>query len=342
MRAYDRLIAARPELFLNDQQDSPAAAKQKRVRRRALRQAGLVRKSYEGHRVPDAPTSMGENLRVLPPPFARVPQEQIAELGRRRRKLYDGDPLEGVLSQPGRRVLDESLADLRVEAELRELGMAGFLDRPLGIMKPPGEVDRTPLVAAEAFSRSLARQRLARLKSFGWITKEDRDALAASFSATAVRGLPAAQLATVDRPGVVSLADALKAAPDFALLRTTRSSLDELLAIYVWRPLADVSPETAEWLASSRAILLVHDAPPGGRATLKFFDAQATAAPRLALGFDHGAAGMVQYEQRGGREAPARLQLLAVARLGADGQFVLDDLADRQIWISWRAAPLST
>ena len=37
-----------------------------RVRRRALRQACLVRRHYEGHLVPDLPTSPGENARVMP------------------------------------------------------------------------------------------------------------------------------------------------------------------------------------------------------------------------------------------------------------------------------------
>ncbi len=333
LRAYGRLIDARPDFFLAQGAEAAATENQKRLRRRALRQASLVRKSYEGHRVPDAPTSMGENLRVLPPPFARVPPEQIAELSRRRRKLYEGDPLENVLSEAARRVLSESLADLQHETELRELGMAGFLDRPLGILKQPGEVDRTPLVASEAFSRSLARQRLARLKSLGWISQDERDVLAATVAAAPARGVPVAQLAAVDRPGVVSLADALKAAPDFWLLRTTRSSLDDLLSLYDWNPLADVAAETAHWLATSRSLLLVHDAPPGDRATIKLFDTSSAVALRLVLGFDPGVAAMVQYVERGVREAPERLQLLAVAHRHADGRVSLDDVADRKLWI---------
>ena len=39
--------------------------------------------------------------------------------------------------------------------------MAVFLDRPLGVVKQPGEVDRTPLLSYDAFSRSIAARRLA-------------------------------------------------------------------------------------------------------------------------------------------------------------------------------------
>ena len=335
LRAYDRLLAARPDLFLAGHNDPQTVANQKRLRRRALRQACLVRQSYEGHRVPDAPTSMGENLRVLPPPFARVPEEQIAELANRRRKLYDGQPLDVLLSKTAAGVLQAGVADLHDPRELAELGTAGFLDRPLGVLKQPGEVDRTPLVACEAFSRSTAKQRLARLKSFGWIAKDDRDSLTAAVAMLPAGGLLAADLALVDRPGVVSLADMLKVAPDFALLRSTRSSLDELLAAYDWRPLESVSPATAAWLASSRAILLVHNAPPGTPPTLRFIDA--AGAPRLAIGFDRGAAGMVQYIERGGRELPARLQLLAVAHEDDNGQSKLEAIAGPAIWIELNA-----
>src|SRR5262245_19185498 len=40
--------------------------KEHRLRRRALRQACFLRRFYEGHPVPDEPTSPGENTRVLP------------------------------------------------------------------------------------------------------------------------------------------------------------------------------------------------------------------------------------------------------------------------------------
>ena len=46
---------------------------------------------------------------------------------------------------------------------MRELGVAIFIDRPLGGLKAPGEPDLSPLLAHEAFSRSLAERALGEL-----------------------------------------------------------------------------------------------------------------------------------------------------------------------------------
>src|SRR5208283_4168384 len=64
------------------------------------------------------------------------------------------------LDDAARDLLRQSIDDLRHFAELRELGMALFLDRPLGAFKRPGEPDQTPLLSYEAFSSSIARERL--------------------------------------------------------------------------------------------------------------------------------------------------------------------------------------
>ena len=105
LTAYLRLIDQFPELFRERFGTFAATETLGRQRRRALRQACLVRSSYEGHRVPDAPTSMGENARVLPREFARVPEEQILQAARRSRRLFEGRPLTDILSETGRRVL---------------------------------------------------------------------------------------------------------------------------------------------------------------------------------------------------------------------------------------------
>src|SRR5262249_19220596 len=83
LKTFLHLVGNRPAALLD------AAAP--RRRRRALRQACLVRAHYEGHRVPDAPTSLGEAARVLPEPFVRVPQEQIFEAATRTRELFAGE-----------------------------------------------------------------------------------------------------------------------------------------------------------------------------------------------------------------------------------------------------------
>src|SRR4029077_11042057 len=55
VKEYLRLIELSPELFALE------AGDRGRLRRRALRQGWMLRRHYEGHLVPDAPTSPGEN-----------------------------------------------------------------------------------------------------------------------------------------------------------------------------------------------------------------------------------------------------------------------------------------
>src|SRR5207244_4963663 len=125
-----------------------------------LRQGWLLRCRYQGLPVPDLPTSAGENLRVLPSPYLRVPEEQILIPAKRTKRLFAGTEL----SQPKEFVLAEalrqSMVDLQHPAELRELGMALFLDRPLGLFKAPTEPDQTLLFSYEAYSATVAEQRL--------------------------------------------------------------------------------------------------------------------------------------------------------------------------------------
>jgi hypothetical protein len=143
--------------------------------------------------------------------------------------------------------------------------MAVFLDRPLGARLEPGEVDRTPLVSYEAFSRSIARRRVGELRAAGWIDDAGQDVLLSALDELSVPGLRVSDLSPRERPGVVSIADAAKAAPDFVLLRTTRNSLSELLT-----HLARSAPAPAhKWLAQERDILLVqHDS---GRPVLRCY-----------------------------------------------------------------------
>ena len=194
LRAYLQLIERHPDLFQPRTGDSQAVDRRKRLLRRALRQGWLIRKECEGRRVPDVPTSLGENRRVLPEPFHRVPDQQLAEPLKRRKALFQGEPAEQMLSDRTRGVLQTSIDDLAAAgcgtgdrqfatelpmtsdhgttneaaampaaAELRELGMALYLDRPLGVFKEPAEVDRSPLLSYVAFSLKIAESRLQRL-----------------------------------------------------------------------------------------------------------------------------------------------------------------------------------
>jgi hypothetical protein len=63
-----------------------------------------------------------------------------------------------------------------------------------------------------------------------------------------VKGLPAREVRTVTRPGVVSLTDALKVADDFIILETTAAARQALLRLFDFGPLAS--------LLTSRSIVI--------------------------------------------------------------------------------------
>lgn len=267
LKALLELAECHPALFLG-------GGDRERLRRRALRQGWLLRRRYEGHRVPDAPTSPGENVRVLPGPHVRVPEEQIYQPHRRPRRLFAGDPLDARLGEHCHAALRASVADLRDPRELRELGTALFLERPLGMGKRPTEPDQTPLFSHVACSPTIARHRLDLLAGqFGVLREAEKQSLEA-------RGLPVPRV-KAGRPGVVSLADAWRVADDFVLLRTTGRTVDAFRALY---DLGEVRPA-----------LIVGDADlPGVRL---YDDAM---QPQMELVFDPARG----YESRGGVEYP--------------------------------------
>src|SRR5262249_50824613 len=163
-----------------------------------------------------------ENARVLPAPFTRVPEEQILHPHRRNRRLFVEDPFAEAKGANVGAVLRQSLIDLQHPNELRELGMALYLDRPLGVFKSPGELDQTPLLSYEAFSRDIALRRLSSLcPHHSLIALAELSARRSTLAALPISGVPLSDLASVPRPGAVSLLDARKAAEDFVFLRTT-------------------------------------------------------------------------------------------------------------------------
>jgi hypothetical protein len=201
------------------------------LRRRALRQACLLRRSYEGHFVPDAPTSPGENARVLPASHPRVPEEQMTQTKRRQRQLFVDEPLADLLSPDAISVLAHSVADLEHLEERVEMGLGLFIDRPLGYAKQLGEPDLTPILAHEAFSPSLARRRWGELKKLCTELAIDVDAnkLDAHFANSVwLAGLPHSELAECPRP-VAALGDVRKVADDFVILRTRPVGLAQML-----------------------------------------------------------------------------------------------------------------
>jgi hypothetical protein len=228
-----------------------------RLRRRALRQACLLRRKYEGHDVPDAPTSPGENARVLPAPHARVPEEQITDPTRRGRKLFADRPLSAMLGETARGLLRQGVADLDCATELRELGMALFLDRPLGVFKRPGEPDQTLLLSYEAFSLTLAERRLRELAELVPEAATYGDRL----RSLDTHGLTLMPSRLPQRPGAATLDDLFKVAPDFVLLRTTRRTAADFFAAYGLAPV--LARFSLEHLAHGRVLIVSGAALPG-------------------------------------------------------------------------------
>lgn len=253
LKEYLALLEEHPRL-------AEGEGKPARLRRRALRQGWLLRRRYEGHAVPDAPTSPGENARVLADQ-PRVPEEQILQPALRKRRLFEDDPLTKYLGPCTSELLRLSLLDLEHDGELRELGCAIFLDRPLGACKSPGEPDQTPLLSAIAFSRTVAVQRLVQLAGDADLPVEKTfvDVCRARLLKLSVAGLPLDRIDGEPRPGSVSLRDARLAASDFVFLRTTSSSLASFLASVDCTPLRELGNE-AVLLARKGDSLVVYDA----------------------------------------------------------------------------------
>jgi hypothetical protein len=307
LKAYLTRIEARPALVSDRANDTADAARVKRQRRRALRQAWLLRRQYEGHPVPDLPTSPGENARVLPSSHPRVPEEQLLQMARRTRKLYAGDPLP---DRPGG-VIDEALrqstADLDHPNELRELGLGLFIDRPLGMHKAPAEPDTTLLLAATAFSRSIAEQRLRFLAGeLGLLTAGTLSELQKRLDAAPVRGLPLDRIGVSPRPGVMSLSLARQAAADFVFLHTTRGGVTAFVDQFDPGALA-VQADVA-FLTGGQPVLFT--LAPAGPA-LRVYDAEWR--PRLELEVPREG-----YTNRAGQEFPAK-GLLVVRSWDKDG-----------------------
>ena len=236
-----------------------------RMLRRALRQGYLARKRCEGLRVPDRPTSPGDNARDGP--FAAVPDHQLSEPQARKKQLFLDQPADALLTPIARTLLTKSIEDLTHGDELRELGTALFLDRPLGAMgKRSGEAERTTLLSYEACSTRLIKTRLAEL------------GITTPVTIASPVGYPVARLIGHPREGVVALEDAKKVALDFVFTRTTRSSLADLLNDYDFEPLNEIAPDAYHGLTGGRGLLIRT-----GLRRMTWFDAGMRAVIELSL-----------------------------------------------------------
>jgi hypothetical protein len=229
-----RLAEVKPTLF-SEETDSWSGARM----RGALRHAVVLRRGYENHAVPDAPTSPGENARLLPAPFRRVPFAQLDNPLRRQRRLFAGDSLAKLWTTTTKRIVQLSLEDLADFACRVDLGKAIFIDRPLGFGKAPLEPDQTPLIAHEAYSHAIACRRIDALAE---LAREMGVALPADWhqwramldqDPSAVIGTPIAHCTSLGRP-VAALADAQRVSEDFVIVRTMPGSVQRLRELFDW------------------------------------------------------------------------------------------------------------
>lgn len=276
-----RMATEHPDLVRGHQ-------RQVRLRRRAILHGATIRTEYAHQLVPDQPTSTGENCRVLPAPFGRVPDEQIVSTNSRTRRLFEDE------WRPDRTLIGNCLLDLVREEELLSLGTAIYLDRPLGFAKRHGESDATILCSHVLFSRTIAQHRLQILgRRADWIPHEgDMDGLFERLRQLPVDGLPLHNLGPPPRPGVVSLHDTGRIAGDFMLLRTTRRTIREFVRQYDVEPLERLGLPASAW----RLVI------PGGSdsaPTLRVCDANLRQRAELSVDLSRG------YSSRAGVEFPA-------------------------------------
>ncbi len=305
---YRNLLRHRPDVYLDGEGDDPGVRRTKRVRRRALRQGWLLRRRYEGHAVPDLPTSPGENRRVLPSSHPRVPTEQIEQPARRSHFLYEGDRLV-LLDGWEREAVQQSFFDLDCDEEWREMGLGLFLDRPLGVGKSVGEPDATLLLSAEAFSATTARQRLHALATEIEVSAQNELYLRL-LARPPIPGVPLESIGEALRPGIVSLLDARLAAADFVFLRSTPSSIRALFEQFDFTPLA--ARFRLDDVLRSESLLLARSPTSDG---LRLYDRLLRVRMELEVAVENG------FASRGGQEFPVLgLRVLSVAETAADGE----------------------
>ena len=285
------------------------------LRRRGLRLGLVLRAEYSGHPVPDAPTSPGENARVLPAPYARVPDDQIFAPTTRRRRLFPDE-------MPGddERIRD-LLRDLDDPRELAQLGTALFLDRPLGAAKQPGEPDQTLLMAHVLFSRSVAVRRIRELaRRPELLPGPGAVERWTEIVAPPAAGIPFSDPGPPPRPGVVSLHDAVRVADDWLILSTTRRAIADLMREYDFDEFlrAGTIPAPATW----RIVVPAADA---GGWSLLVYDQHFRPILELRPDYSDG------YRTRGGSElVAAGLQVVVTGEENWDGARIrprLDGLA---------------
>ena len=253
----DKLLRITAQTALITRSTGPSDAnKNKRI---TLLQALSMRKQLEGMVVPAEPMAPGEHSRIWSETQS-ADQTVVQSKSAQTITLFKDDPIEQLLSDLERKLLQPSQQDLDNHNMLMELGRATFLDRPLGMFKWAQRVfqDRTPLFAYDAFSLSLARERLGQWLRWGWLNQESYAFGCDRLSQLTHKGMPVQDLVMPHaRPGVIGLEDALQARPDFQILASARSSIHRFLQCYDFGSLAHYDSALSQWLQAKQCTLIV-------------------------------------------------------------------------------------
>lgn len=287
-----------PRLFLEELEGCSGS-----VARRALLHGVVLRRTYEGHAVPDAPTSPGENQRVLPAPYTRVPEEQLANPLRRERRLFADDPLVRLVTPSVKEILRRCLEDLCDIRAMMDLGRALFIDRPLGFGKTALEPDQTPLLAHDAYSQAIAARRLEILADtardlgvelpLAWPSRRALE------QAGLMEGTPISQCALLGRP-VAALTDAQRASSDFVVLVTLPGSVRRLQELFRWERLEQRFGVGNFWHANTGLLVLRLPAARSGSVMVLREASSRDGRPRLIFEADPSRG----FRSRGGVELP--------------------------------------
>jgi hypothetical protein len=260
LRDYLKAVEAHPELFISVPSDPKSIETQKRRRRQVLRLDWLVRNWYQDLPVPEIPTSPGENMWVLPSTHPRMPDEMILEPGKRTKRLYENEKINLDKYPKAADLIAHSNADLIDPEELEEMGLAVFLDRPLGIHKSPGEPDRTPLLSYLAFSRFIAESRIRFLADLGLMKNKELKSVIENLGRLSLCGISPMAIDRKVRPGVISITDAARAAPDFIIRKTTRKSAAKFLGFFDFDEL-DPQVSSVNWPGGLPLLILQEKSP---------------------------------------------------------------------------------
>jgi hypothetical protein len=264
---------------------------QVRRRRRALLLGWWQYRLLSGLPVPDAPTSPGENRRILPAPHQAVPEIQLTQIGRRTKRLFD----QGIDFDTQRDVLVVALQEFNEPELLLELGTALYLDRPFGSARPPATLDLTPLLSYQLFSRNVVRSRLRRIGKLepglaarpGWAEAENR------LEALAVAGIPAPAPTIAAR--TVRLQDCWRSADDYLIRRATPETIRQLRSYFRWD---QCQPPLRDWHERGLLPVPMPCLTLAGVSKLVFFDQQQQIVAECEVSSEFG------FQRRGALELP--------------------------------------